>query len=333
MSIEFDNILDECIDLINSGETLEACLAKYPDYAEQIEPLLKVIVQTREAYSFEVSRTAKVAARQRFNTALDEIERSHEERHDVLSWLFGSAKVWAPAVIVMVIALVSFFTFRPILFPPEPFPAPGPTPVTPAPQPGSPSVIPVPQPSTAGNFVFLISDEVNAIGDFQSLNITIEKVGLQHGNKGDQWIEFSPEVAEVDLTQLQGNRAQEIWRGDIDKGQYTKVFIHVSEVNGLLIETEELVSVKLPSEKLQISKPFEVTSESITSFVFDVTVVAAGSEQSGIKYILKPVVGESGADQPFNNVTPKGKPEDAGKPENTVKPEQAGKPENLGKPE
>jgi hypothetical protein len=148
---------------------------------------------------------------------------------------------------------------------------------------------------------------VNAIGDFQSLNITIEKIGLQIGSEGGQWIEFSPEVAEVDLTQLQGNRVQEIWRGNIDEGRYTKVFIHVSEVSGILMGMEELVNIKLPSEKLQISKPFEVKTESVTNFVFDVTVVAAGSEQSGIKYILKPVVQESGSEQKFERVEKKEK--------------------------
>jgi hypothetical protein len=34
--------------------------------------------------------------------------------------------------------------------------------------------------------------------------------------------------------------------------------------------------------------------------VFDISVVAAGNEKSGIKYILKPVVGESGPNKSFN---------------------------------
>jgi hypothetical protein len=64
--------------------------------------------------------------------------------------------------------------------------------------------------------------------------------------------------------------------------------------------------VKLPSGKLQISKAFEVASDSVTSFVYDLTVVAAGSPQSGIKYILKPQVGQSGADQKFEKIDGKG---------------------------
>lgn len=38
---EFDVILEECVDLIASGETtLEECLTLYPEYAAQLEPVL-----------------------------------------------------------------------------------------------------------------------------------------------------------------------------------------------------------------------------------------------------------------------------------------------------
>ena len=55
------------------------------------------------------------------------------------------------------------------------------------------------------------------------------------------------------------------------------------------------MEVKLPSHKLHISKSFQVTADTVTSFTYDLTVVAAGSPQSGIKYILKPQVDQSGA--------------------------------------
>jgi hypothetical protein len=38
---EFDLILEECVDLIASGESsLEECLSSYPEYAVQLEPIL-----------------------------------------------------------------------------------------------------------------------------------------------------------------------------------------------------------------------------------------------------------------------------------------------------
>ncbi len=279
MTNNFDKTLDECIDRINRGESLESCLADYPDYAERLEPLLRAMLQTKETCSFEPSASAKMAARQRVNAALGQLERRRAERQPLFPRVFSWSKAWVP-VAVLLIALIGYFGLRPVLFPA----APG------------------PQPSPEGNFAFLISDDVNAIGDFQRLDISISKIGLHLASGDGQWIEFDPEVEVVDLTLLPGDKAQEIWRGDVPEGQYTKVFIYVSNVNGVLKETGRPVQVKLPSnKKLQISEPFEVTSQSVTSFVYDVTVVAAGSQ-----YILKPQAGQSGADQSFEKVVGRG---------------------------
>ncbi len=63
-----------------------------------------------------------------------------------------------------------------------------------------------------------------------------------------------------------------------------------------------MAEVKLPSGRLQISKPFTV-GDNTSNFVYDITVIKAGN--SG-QYILKPQIAESGADQKFNDVTPQG---------------------------
>jgi len=303
----FDEIFDECVDRINRGEGLEDCLASYPEHAEELESLLRAMLDTQMAYTFTPSPTAKMAARQRFNAALQELERRREARRPLFPSLAGWSKVWVTAAVVVVIALIGYFGLRPAFFPTGTVPEPGEVTVMPSPESGEVPVVTSPQPSAEGNFVFLISDDVNAIADFQSVNITISKIGLQLGGEAGQWVEFDPEVEEVDLTLLQGDKAQEIWQGNVPEGKYTKVFIYVSDVSGVLKETGKPVSVKLLSGKLQISKPFEVTSGSVTSFVYDLTVIAAGSPQSGIKYILKPQVGQSGADQRFEKIDGKGK--------------------------
>ncbi len=284
MSKAFDKILDQCVDRINRGERLEDCLASYPEHAEELEPLLRAMLDTQTAYTFTPSPTTKTAARQRFNAALEELARRREERRAPFPRVLGWSKAWVAVAAVLLVALIGYFGLRPMLFPPELVPEPGQIVVAPAPE---------------GNFAFLISDDVNAIGDFQSFNVSISKIGLQLGGEAGQWIELNPEVKVVDLTLLQGDKAQEIWRGNVPEGQYTKVFIHVSNISGILKETGRPVSVKLPSEKLQISNPFEVTSDSMVSFVYDITVVEAG--KSG-KYILKPQVGQSGTNQRFEEI-------------------------------
>ncbi len=272
MTNNFNEILDKCIDRIDRGEGLKDCLADYPEHIEQLEPLLQAILQTKKLYSFVPSPTAKRAARQRFNSAFNELERRRQEKQPLWARVFARPVAWATVAAVIIILLVGYFGFRPMLYPTGPVPNP------------------------EGNFVFLISDDVNAIGDFDSLDVSISKIGLLPSGDSEQWVEFKPEIKQVDLTLVPGDKAQEIWRGNVPEGQYTKVFIHVTSVHGVLKESGETVEVKLPSQKLQISKSFQITADTVTSFTYDLTVVATGSPEGGIKYILKPQINESGAD-------------------------------------
>ncbi|MDH5696385.1 MAG: DUF4382 domain-containing protein [Dehalococcoidia bacterium] len=302
MKNRFDKIIDKCIDRINRGESIESCLNDFPEYSEALEPLLTAMLETKTAYSFAPSVRSKNLHRQRFNAALVALRESHGRRQPLFPRILGWSKVWAPVAAAIVIALVSYFSLRPALMPP----------------------VMIAQPNPEGNFAFLVSDEVNVISDFQKLDLSISKVILHLGGDEEKRIEFEPEIQMVDLTDLQGNRAQEIWRGDVPEGEYIKVFLEVSQVSGILRDSGEEADIKLPSNKLQISKPFKVESGEVTNFVYDLTVVKAG--KSG-QYILKPQIGQSGADQDFIRVEPEEQPEDNGNPQKTnegKKPSGAG---------
>lgn len=294
MKDKLDKIIDECIDRLNRGESIESCLSDFPEYCEVLKPLLTAMLKTKAVYSFTPSAKAKKLHRQRFNAALVASREERERKQPLFSRIMGWSKVWAPVTAAIVIALVGYFSFRP-----EPMPPPI-----------------IAQPNAEGNFAFLISDEVNDIGDFQELNISISKVTLHLGGDEENRIEFTPEVQAVNLADLQGNRAQEVWRGDIPEGEYSKVVLEVSQVSGILLDGGEEIEIRLPSGKLQISKPFQVTSGEVTSFVYDLTVVRAGS--SG-QYIIKPQIGQSGAGQDFVRVKPEEPPEDNGRPPKTNK--------------
>lgn len=158
------------------------------------------------------------------------------------------------------------------------------------------------QPSASmdgGQVNFYVSDERNAIDDFEHLNVTVTKIGFHRGGENGTWVERDVDDATVDLTELQGENATLVDSYDLPNGTYTKVFLYVGEANGTLNATDEETNVKLPSEKLQLNKQFVVENGSEVDFVFDVTVVKAGN--SG-KYVLKPVVGESGTDVPIRKV-------------------------------
>lgn len=275
----FDKILDKCIDRINKGEGIESCLADYPSYSEQLRPLLKAALQAKQAYSFVPKEDVKMAAKRRFDIALERRLQTHKEKKAWFSRISSKPLVLVALAATAIVIIAVYFGLNQVFYP----------------------IIPAPNPDPEGNFILLISDDVNAIGDFESVNVSITKVGLRSSGSGG-WLEFEPEIREVDLTTVQGDKTQQIWRGNIPEGEYTKVFIYVSDVQGILKETEETVEIKLPSNKLQISKSFQITADTATSFTFDLTVISAGSEQSGIKYILKPQAAESGADtKPANN--------------------------------
>jgi hypothetical protein len=295
---KLDKILDECIDRLNRGESLAACLADYPEYLEQLAPLLAAMQTSQDAFPLASEADAKTRQRQRFQAALAARRTNPAGRKP----LWRRLPVWAGALAtVVVVAIIALLGFG--IFPSSDTPLVGTTPaVTSSPAetpPGETPEVVVALPDAGGNFVFLISDEVNAIADFSELNVTITGVTLNLTGDSAKSIEFTPSVATVNLVDLQGDLAREIWRGNIPDGEYSKVFIEVSEVTGVLKATGETVEVKLPSSKLQIAKSFMIGGGEVTSFVYDLTVIEAGN--SG-QYILKPQAGESGADQEFTEV-------------------------------
>jgi len=70
MAEEFEHILDECIDRLLRGESLEQCLQRYPEQAAQLEPLLRVALATQKASSVEPRPEFKVQARQQLSSVL-----------------------------------------------------------------------------------------------------------------------------------------------------------------------------------------------------------------------------------------------------------------------
>jgi hypothetical protein len=149
-----------------------------------------------------------------------------------------------------------------------------------------------------GQVAFYVSDQQNAIDDFDHVTVSVTAVGFQRGGESGNWTEYEVDDRTVDLTRLQGDNATLLRTFDLPKGNYTKVFIHVGEVDGTLTDGSS-TEVKLPSSKLQLNENFEVAANESVDFVYDITVVKRGN--SG-KYNIKPVASESGTDVPIERV-------------------------------
>ena len=274
MSEDLEILLDTCIDRMNEGDSLEECLASYPEQAKELEPLLRAVWGVRDACSPMPRAIAKSVTRRRLDAALVDADRRLQERQRRTMPLFGWPRAWATVAIVLVLALIGFGLHWML----------------------TPQVPPV---VAQANFRLLLSDEGNAISDFGRLEVTISSVGVLRGGESGGWevIELEPDVV-VDLTRLQGLNAQEIWSGILPEGQYRKAFIYIEDVSGTLKSGEMANNLVVPSGNLQISKPFAITGDGpVVNFVYDVTVVAAGND-----YILLPQVTQSGANQSFHEL-------------------------------
>jgi len=98
---EFDNILDECLErLLVKGETIEQCLASYPEQATELEPLLQTALAAKKVSTIQPRPEFRARARYQFHSALREIKTKRGHR------FFGWQPRWATAVAIVLILLL-----------------------------------------------------------------------------------------------------------------------------------------------------------------------------------------------------------------------------------
>ncbi len=99
---ELDDILDDCLErLLAKGETLEQCLASYPEQAVELKPLLETALATKQASAIEPRPEFKARARYQFRSALQEMEP--KRRLSFLDWW----PRWATAVAIVLVLLLA----------------------------------------------------------------------------------------------------------------------------------------------------------------------------------------------------------------------------------
>ena len=116
---DFDRILDECLDRLASGETIEQCLVRYSEQASRLEPLLRVAHVSRNAYGFEPSPDALQRARARFTAARAHVPATrHPTRaHSLLDRILARPLPVAAVASLAAIALTMLLVVAPSLVP------------------------------------------------------------------------------------------------------------------------------------------------------------------------------------------------------------------------
>ncbi len=97
---EFDDILNECLErLLVKSESVEKCLASYPEQADELQPLLQMAVVTKKAIAIEPRPEFRARARYQFARALEEATPGKGSRF--FAWRLRWTTVVATALIVL----------------------------------------------------------------------------------------------------------------------------------------------------------------------------------------------------------------------------------------
>ena len=104
----FNNILNECLDRILKGETVEKCLLSYPEQAKELEPLLQTAKAARVISSVQPRPEFKAEARRQFQAALIEMKVNQNEHkaHVARRWQWRWQSGWAIVLIVVVMVVL-----------------------------------------------------------------------------------------------------------------------------------------------------------------------------------------------------------------------------------
>src|SRR4030042_5624397 len=103
MAERFEDILSECIDRVLQGESVEQCLARYPEQAGELEPLLRTAVAAREGSAVESRPEFKAQVRYQVHSRLSAGGRKTAQKGmPVLGWV----PRWAVVVAVMFLVIL-----------------------------------------------------------------------------------------------------------------------------------------------------------------------------------------------------------------------------------
>jgi uncharacterized protein YggL (DUF469 family) len=98
---EFENILDECLDRVIKGEAIDLCLARHPEHAAELEPLLRTALETKMAAAIKPRPEFRQRAGNEFQAAIRDMpSKGHRSP---FKWQLR----WVVPVAIMVVLLMA----------------------------------------------------------------------------------------------------------------------------------------------------------------------------------------------------------------------------------
>jgi hypothetical protein len=106
-NVQFEEILNRCLDRVLKGEPVEQCLRDYPGQAKELEPLLRTALAARAASAVLPSSEFKARARYEFQAALQDMKSTRKRANPFLQWRWQWQSAWSLAALVLAFILLS----------------------------------------------------------------------------------------------------------------------------------------------------------------------------------------------------------------------------------
>lgn len=307
MSKDFDKILDDCLDRINGGQSIEECLKLYPEFAAELDPLLRAVSGLQYDVDFMPSESARFKGRQQF---LQERARLNSERYKpagpFLQRFFGQPKLWAPVAAALIVILLGFGlssmfasddgdepiaiatptdtpdgspTATPTIAPdtspttsPETTPdvSPDMTPIfTPE---TTPDVTPSPSgPVVIASVGILEMRVTDAPADYTAVWVTVSSIEVHRAGSDEEsgWETIIEDIRTFELLELRDGLEAVLGNKEIETGKYTQIRMMVE--NCTVTTTDgEIHEAKVPSDKVKIVGSFDIEEAEITVVTLDI---------------------------------------------------------------
>jgi hypothetical protein len=104
---QFNDILNECLDRILKGQTVEECLQKHPAEAQELEPLLRTALAARVASTIKPRPEFKSRARYEFQAAVRNLETGKTRRPFFSGWQWRWQSAWSMAIIAVLVIVIA----------------------------------------------------------------------------------------------------------------------------------------------------------------------------------------------------------------------------------
>lgn len=150
-----------------------------------------------------------------------------------------------------------------------------------------------PEPAETGSLSFYVGDEY--ADDFRYVNVTFSEIKLhqQIEDENESWVYVLMDEITIDLKTLHDQNATALLSTvDVEIGNYSKLWINVSNATGVLAETNETVNFTVPSGWLKVQQLhlFNVSKGNHSITVYIDLDKSIKSYRGGTEWKLTPVI-------------------------------------------